>query len=56
MNVYSFLNSRRKAIAGLLTPIIIYVAVKIGLDADPELAAGISAALTGFVVERTRNI
>jgi hypothetical protein len=44
------INANRKAIAGVLTPIVALVAAKAGLHLPDGAAAGIATALTGAAV------
>jgi hypothetical protein len=44
------INANRKAIAGVLTPLVALVAAKAGLHLPDGAAAGVATALTGAAV------
>jgi hypothetical protein len=44
------INANRKAIAGVLTPIVALIAAKAGLHLPDGAAAGLATALTGAAV------
>jgi len=49
------MSNYRKAIAALVTPVVIWVALKVGLNLDADTTAAIIAVITGIVVERIPN-
>jgi hypothetical protein len=49
------INANRKAIAGVLTPIVALILAKAGLHLPDGAAAGVAAALTGAAVWLVRN-
>lgn len=45
----------RKAVAALVTPLIAWAALKLGLELDPDVSAALIALVAGLVVERIPN-
>lgn len=51
-----YINQRRKPILGAIASVLTYLAAKLGLDLDPELATLIAGGVFTVVVERVRNV
>jgi hypothetical protein len=45
----------RKAVAALITPLVVLLITKVGLDADDAVVVPLVTILTALVVERTPN-
>lgn len=45
----------KKAVGALVTPVVTWLALKVGLDADSEVVASVTALLTAAVVGYLTN-
>lgn len=54
--IVAFINARRKAVAVPVTAGVTWLALHVGLDVDPSVAAGIGVAISTAAVNYVANV